>query len=56
MRKAFGVPHLSTGDMLRDAMTRRHGAGRLAKPMMERGDLVPDELVLRMVEERIVAR
>ena len=49
----FHVPHLSTGDMLRDAIARGTELGRLAKPIMERGDLVPDDLVMRMVEERL---
>ena len=53
MAKQLGVPHLSTGDMLRDAVTRRTSAGRLAEPIMERGDLVPDDIVLEMVEDRL---
>ena len=53
MAKQLGVPHLSTGDMLRDAVTRRTSAGRLAEPIMERGDLVPDGIVLEMVEDRL---
>ena len=53
MAKQLGVPHLSTGDMLRDAVTRRTAAGQLAEPIMERGDLVPDDIVLKMVEERL---
>jgi len=47
------VPHLSTGDMLRDAVSRGTELGRLAKPIMERGDLVPDEVVVKMIEERL---
>lgn len=47
------VPHLSTGDMFRDAVTRGTGLGKLAKPIMERGGLVPDEIVMGMVEERL---
>jgi adenylate kinase len=47
------VPHLSTGDMFRDAVTRGTELGKLAKPIMERGALVPDELVMGMVEERL---
>jgi len=47
------VPHLSTGDMLRENVSKGTDLGRLAKPVMERGDLVPDDLVLRMVEDRI---
>jgi adenylate kinase family enzyme len=49
----FGVPHLSTGDMLRDNITRGTQLGQLAKPIMARGELVPDSLVLKMVAERI---
>jgi adenylate kinase len=49
----YGVPHLSTGDMLRDAVTRGTELGRLAQPIMERGALVPDDIVMRMVEERL---
>ncbi|HEX4075217.1 MAG TPA: adenylate kinase [Candidatus Acidoferrales bacterium] len=48
-----GVPHLSTGDMFRDAVTRDSPLGRIARPIMERGDLVPDDLVMKMVEERL---
>ncbi len=51
--KSFGIPHLSTGDMLRDHVGRATELGRLAKPVMERGELVSDEIVLGMVEERI---
>jgi adenylate kinase len=49
----YGVPHLSTGDMFRDAVTRDTELGRLAKPIMERGALVPDDIVMPMVEERL---
>ncbi|MFZ0212124.1 MAG: adenylate kinase [Candidatus Acidiferrales bacterium] len=49
----FGVPHLSTGDMLRENISRGTELGLLAKPVMEKGDLVSDALVQRMVEERI---
>jgi adenylate kinase len=49
----WGVPHLSTGDMLRDAIRRGTELGRLARPLMERGQLVPDDLVMKMVEERL---
>ena len=51
--KRLGVPHLSTGDMLRDAVTQGTELGRLAKPIMERGELVPDNIVMGMVEERL---
>ena len=49
----YQLPHLSTGDMFRDNIQRDTELGRKAKPLMERGELVPDEIVLGMVEERI---
>lgn len=49
----YRLPHLSTGDMLRDHISRDTELGRKAKPLMERGELVPDEIVLGMVEDRI---
>jgi adenylate kinase len=49
----YGVPHLSTGDMLRENVAQGTALGELAKPIMARGELVPDDLILRMVEERI---
>jgi adenylate kinase len=47
------LPHLSTGDMFRDHIQRETELGKKAKPLMARGELVPDEIVLSMVEERI---
>jgi adenylate kinase len=49
----FAVPHLSTGDMLREHVSKGTPLGAKAKPIMERGELVPDSLVLKMVRERI---
>ncbi len=49
----YHLPHLSTGDMFRDNIQRGTQLGRKAKPLMERGELVPDEIVLEMVEDRI---
>jgi adenylate kinase len=49
----YHLPHLSTGDMFRDNIQRDTDLGRKAKPLMERGELVPDEIVLGMVEDRI---
>jgi adenylate kinase len=51
--KERGVPHLSTGDMLREAVANGTALGKQAKPIMDRGDLVPDSIVLGMVEERL---
>jgi adenylate kinase len=49
----YRVPHLSTGDMLRDAIARGTPLGRSAEPIMKRGELVPDDIVLGMVGERL---
>src|SRR5437588_8429339 len=47
------VPHLSTGDMLRDAVQNQTPEGRRAIEYMDRGKLVPDEIILAMVGRRI---
>jgi adenylate kinase len=49
----YSVPHLSTGDMLREHVAQGTSLGIKAKPIMERGELVPDSLVLKIVAERI---
>jgi adenylate kinase len=53
LSKKYGVPHLSTGDMLRENIAQGTPLGQRAKPIMARGELVPDSLVLKMVAERI---
>ena len=52
----YGVPHLSTGDMLRENVALGTPLGALAEPIMKRGELVPDGLILRMVGERIARK
>jgi adenylate kinase len=47
------VSHISTGDLLRDNVKRDTGLGKSARAYMERGDLVPDELVNRMLVEHL---
>jgi adenylate kinase len=47
------IPHISTGDILRANVSRETPLGQQAKTYMDRGDLVPDQLVLDMVEERL---
>lgn len=49
----FGIPEISTGHMLRDAVTKQTPLGIAARASMDSGMLVPDELVCRLVEERI---
>src|SRR5207245_10296215 len=53
LAKKYGVPHLSTGDMLREHVSKGTPLGVKAKPIMERGELVPDYLVLQMIRERM---
>jgi adenylate kinase len=48
-----GLVQLSTGDMLRAAVKAGTEVGLQAKAIMERGDLVPDEVVIRIIDERI---
>lgn len=48
--------HLSTGDVLRDEVARGTELGQLAQGFMERGELVPDHVVLAMVRERVDGR
>jgi adenylate kinase len=52
--KHYGVPHVSTGELLREQVAAATEVGRIAKPFMERGDLVPDELILSMVVDRLI--
>jgi adenylate kinase len=47
------VPHLSTGDMLRDAVKNQTPEGQRAIEFMDRGKLVPDDIILAMVARRI---
>jgi adenylate kinase len=49
----FGIPQLSTGDMLREAVKLRTKTGLHAREIMERGDLVPDELVVAVVVDHL---
>ncbi len=49
----LGVPQVSTGDMLRQAVADGTELGRKAKSFMDRGALVPDEVVIGIIEERL---
>ena len=51
--RALGIPHISTGDMLREAMESGSELGNRASEYMVVGDLVPDDLVVALVEERL---
>jgi len=49
----LGIPQLSTGDMLREAVASRSTSGLRAKHVMDRGELVPDDVVVSVVTDRI---
>jgi adenylate kinase len=49
----LGVIHLSTGDMLRAAVKNKTELGKQAEEYMSRGELVPDELIIGLIEDRI---
>ena len=49
----YGIAHISTGDMLRSQMREGTPLGAEAKGYIDRGELVPDELIVAMVAERI---
>jgi adenylate kinase len=51
--KAFSIPQISTGDLLRDAVVKRTDLGLRAKAAMDKGSLVDDATVLGMIRERL---
>jgi adenylate kinase len=52
LAEKLGVPHISTGDILRQQVKEDTDLGRQAKGIMDKGLLVPDELVAKMLDER----
>lgn len=53
---AFDLLHISTGDLLREEVAKRSGLGQEAKGYMNRGELVPDELVAKMLSKLLHSR
>ncbi len=51
--KEFSIPHISTGNMLREAIEAGSKLGKKAKKLMDEGILVPDDVINRLVVERI---
>lgn len=51
--KEYDIPHISTGDMLRDNVRNNTELGNLAKYYMDAGNLVPDDVIIAMVEKRL---
>ena len=53
LQGAFGIPQISTGDLLREAVRAGTALGKQAQAFMDKGELVPDQLVTDLVAERI---
>jgi adenylate kinase len=53
LAKDFGLPYIATGNMLRDTIREETELGARAKEYMDRGDLVPDEVIIEMIKERL---
>jgi adenylate kinase len=53
LRVDFALPYYATGNILREAVEAENELGREAKQYLERGELVPDELICRVIEERL---
>lgn len=49
----YGIPHVATGDMLREAIAAGTALGRKVKPILACGDLVPDEDMISLIRERL---
>ena len=54
IKEYYNIPHISTGDMFRAAMKAGTKMGLLAKEYMEKGQLVPDEVTIGIVEDRLL--
>ena len=53
LAQTFRVPHVASGDLLREHRARGTRLGQAAQTYMDRGDLVPDSLVVDMIVERL---
>jgi adenylate kinase len=51
----YGIPHIATGDMLREAMAADSELGRRIRPIYDAGRLVPDDLMIALIRERLGA-
>jgi len=54
LKEKFNIPHISTGDILRDNINKGTELGKRAKEFMNNGQLVPDDLVINIVEARLL--
>jgi len=54
LQNAFGIVKVSTGDILREAVSKGTTLGEVAKIYMERGELVPDDIIIGLVREKVL--
>ena len=53
IKNAYNIPHISTGDMFREAIKNATPLGKMAKEFIDQGHLVPDSLTIDLVKERL---
>ena len=53
LSQEMNLPHIASGDLFRQALEKRTGIGLLAKSYMDKGELVPDEITIKMILDRI---
>jgi adenylate kinase len=53
LEEVLGIPHVSSGDLFRENLRNETGLGKLARSYMDKGELVPDEVTIAMVKERL---
>jgi adenylate kinase len=53
LSQEMNLPHIASGDLFRQALEEKTGVGLLAKSYMDKGELVPDEITIKMILERI---
>jgi adenylate kinase len=53
IKAMYGVPHIATGDMIREQMQLQTELGQEVKDVYDRGDLVSDELMIRLIRDRL---
>lgn len=54
IKEYFAIPHISTGDMFREAISKQTKVGLEAKKYIDKGDLVPDSVTIELVRERLL--
>jgi adenylate kinase len=53
LRRVYGLPQVASGDLFRDNLKRNTPLGQLARQFMDRGELVPDDVTISMIRERL---